>query len=200
MTTPRTTNGSLLGYARVSSADQNLELQRDALEAAGCARVFDDTASGARTERPGLDKALEYLRPGDTLVVWRLDRLGRSLGHLISLVAQLDEREIGFKSLQESIDTTTSGGKLVFQIFGALAEFERNVIRERTQAGLAAARARGRKGGRPRKLNAKKQELLYQLYDSREHTITEICDMVGISRGTLYEYLRRRPSASSASQ
>lgn len=199
MTTPRTANGSLIGYARVSSADQNLELQRDALEAASCARIFEDTASGARTERPGLDKALEYLRPGDTLVVWRLDRLGRSLAHLISMVAQLEEREIGFKSLQESIDTTTSGGKLVFQIFGALAEFERNVIRERTQAGLAAARARGRKGGRPRKLTPKKQELLYDLYDSREHTITEICHMVGISRGTVYEYLRRRPVAPTAS-
>jgi DNA invertase Pin-like site-specific DNA recombinase len=199
MTTPRTTNGSLVGYARVSSADQNLELQRDALEVAGCARIYEDTASGARTERPGLDKALEYLRPGDTLVVWRLDRLGRSLGHLISMVAQLDEREIGFKSLQESIDTTTSGGKLVFQIFGALAEFERNVIRERTQAGLAAARARGRKGGRPRKLTPTKQDHLYQLYDSREHSITEICHLIGISRGTVYEYLRRRPEGWSPS-
>src|SRR5512146_3189384 len=140
----------LVGYARVSTADQTPALQRDALSAAGCGRLFTDTASGAKAERPGLDEALEFLRPGDTLVVWRLDRLGRSLRHLIETVSLLEQRGIGFRSLQESIDTTTSGGKLVFHVFGALAEFERDLIRERTSAGLLAARARGRKGGRPR--------------------------------------------------
>jgi DNA invertase Pin-like site-specific DNA recombinase len=181
-----------IGYARVSTHDQNLDLQRDALRAAGCEKVFEDQASGAKTARPGLDAALDALRSGDTLVVWRLDRLGRSLSHLIATVGELQERGVGFKSLQESIDTTSSTGNLVFQIFGAIAEFERNLIRERTQAGLAAARARGRKGGRPLKLNANKQELLYQLYDAREKSIREICELLGISKKTLYEYLKRR--------
>src|ERR671923_1265567 len=132
-----------IGYARVSTQDQTLNLQKDALEKIGCTKIFTDTASGAKAERKGLDEALEYLREGDTLVVWRLDRLGRSLKHLIETISQLDTRKIGFKSLTENIDTTTSGGKLIFHIFGALAEFERNLIRERTQAGLTAARARG---------------------------------------------------------
>ena len=131
----------LVGYARVSTADQTLGLQRDALTAAGCERLFTDTASGSRADRPGLDEALEFLRPGDTLVVWRLDRLGRSLRHLLDTLTVLQARNIGFRSLQEQIDTTTSGGKLVFHVFGALAEFERDLIRERTQAGLEAARA-----------------------------------------------------------
>lgn len=196
MTQTTTSNGNLVGYARVSSAEQNLDLQHDALEAAGCAKVFQDKASGTKEARPGLEEALAYLRPGDTFVVWRLDRLGRSLKHLIEVVTELQEREIGFRSLQESIDTTTSGGKLIFQIFGALAEFEHNLIRERTKAGLAAARARGRKGGRPRKLTAKNEELLYRLYDSQDHTIAEICTMVGISRSGLYEYLNRRKAAA----
>src|SRR5690348_6581068 len=139
-----------VGYARVSTGEQTLDLQLDALAAAGCDRVFQDTASGAKAERPGLARALDFLRPGDTLVVWRLDRLGRSLQHLIQTLTALDQRGVGFKSLTESIDTTTPGGKLVFHIFGALAEFERDLIRERTQAGLAAARARGRTGGHPR--------------------------------------------------
>lgn len=128
----------------------------------------------------------------DVIVVWRLDRLGRSLKHLIETVGKLEERGIGFQSLQESIDTTTSGGKLVFYIFGALAEFERNLIRERTQAGLAAARARGRVGGRPRKLDETQTELLYKFYDEQEHKVKEICKMLGISKPTLYEYLKRR--------
>lgn len=199
MTNPTITNGALVGYARVSSTEQNLDLQRDALSAAGCERIFEDKASGAKTERPGLDAALDYVRAGDTLVVWRLDRLGRSLPHLITTAGHLEERGIGFKSLQEAIDTTTSGGKLIFQIFGALAEFERNVIRERTQAGLAAARARGRKGGRPRKLTAKKQELLYHLYDGRQHPVADICSMLGISRSAAYGYLRSRPSPPTPS-
>src|ERR671937_2705065 len=140
----------LVGYARVSTNEQTLDLQKDALEKVDCTKIFTDTASGAKAERKGLEEALEYVREGDTLVVWRLDRLGRSLKHLIETISQLDTRKIGFKSLTENIDTTTSGGKLIFHIFGALAEFERNLIRERTQAGLIAARIRGKHGGRPR--------------------------------------------------
>ena len=145
----------LIGYARVSTHDQTLALQQDALTKAGCNKIFTDKASGAKTERKGLDEALNYVRKGDTLVVWRLDRLGRSLPHLITTMTALEERGIGFKSLTENIDTTTSGGKLIFHIFGALAEFERNLIRERTQAGLTAARARGKKaaGQKPLPVN-----------------------------------------------
>ena len=146
----------LIGYARVSTQEQTLNLQKDALAKAGCTKIFTDTASGAKTERIGLEEALNYVRKGDTLVVWRLDRLGRSLPHLITTMTDLEERGIGFKSLTENIDTTTSGGKLIFHIFGALAEFERNLIRERTTAGLLAARARGRKGGRPKVMTVQK--------------------------------------------
>src|SRR5947209_5751862 len=141
----------LIGYARVSTTDQTLDLQRDALENIGCSKIFTDTISGAKAERPGLTDALAYVRAGDTLVVWRLDRLGRSLKHLIDTITDLNNRKIGFKSIQENIDTSTSGGKLIFHMFGALAEFERDIIRERTNAGLQAARTRGRKGGRDRK-------------------------------------------------
>src|SRR3954466_5775041 len=141
----------LIGYARVSTADQTLALQQDALKGAGCDQIFTDTASGSATERTGLEQAISHLREGDTLVVWRLDRLGRSLRHLIDTITALDARGIGFRSITVNIDTTTSGGKLVFHIFGALAEFERDIIRERTQAGLQAARARGRRGGRPKR-------------------------------------------------
>ena len=147
----------LVGYARVSTDEQDDALQVDALEQAGCERIYRDKASGATAQRPSLQEALDYVREGDTLVVWRLDRLGRSLKHLIETIGALEERGVGFRSLQEAIDTTTSGGRLIFHIFGALAEFERNLIRERTRAGLAAARARGRKGGRPRALDEKKQ-------------------------------------------
>src|SRR5438874_6412362 len=140
----------LIGYARVSTQDQTLNLQKDALEKIGCTKIFTDVISGATEERRGLQEALEYVREGDTLVVWRLDRLGRSLKHLIETINKLNNRKIGFKSITENIDTTTSGGKLIFHIFGALAEFERDIIRERTNAGLQAARARGRRGGRPR--------------------------------------------------
>jgi len=152
-----TRRGMDVGYARVSTGEQTLDLQRDALAAAGVGKVFTETASGTKADRPVLEAALAYLRPGDTLVVWRLDRLGRSLRHLIESVALLAERRIGFKSLTEQIDTTTSGGKLVFHVFGALAEFERDLIRERTHAGLAAARARGRTGGRPKALTDPKK-------------------------------------------
>src|ERR671919_2610249 len=144
-----------IGYARVSTQDQTLNLQKDALKNIGCTKIFTDTASGTKAEREGLEEALEYVREGDTLVVWRLDRLGRSLKHLIETITELNNRKIGFKSVQESIDTTTSGGKLVFHIFGALAEFEREIIRERTKAGLTAARSRGKVGGRPKALTPK---------------------------------------------
>lgn len=141
-------NVALIGYARVSTPDQKLSLQHDALERAECDRVFDDQASGAKTDRPGLAEALAYLRAGDTLVVWKLDRLGRSMSHLIDKIGELASRGIGFRSLTENIDTTTPGGMLVFNIFGSLAQFERDLICERTQAGLRAARERGSKGGR----------------------------------------------------
>ncbi|HEX9504228.1 MAG TPA: recombinase family protein [Patescibacteria group bacterium] len=186
----------LIGYARVSTLEQDIALQVDALKKSDCDNIFDDTASGATTQRPGLTEALSYVRKGDTLVVWRLDRLGRSLRHLIDVIADLEKRGIGFRSLQESIDTTTSGGRLIFQIFGALAEFERNLIRERTQAGLTAARVRGRKGGRPKALDTKKTELAYQLYDAKKHTIKEICQMLGISKPSLYAYLEQRTNTT----
>lgn len=178
-----------IGYARVSTDDQHLDLQRDALRQSGCDNVYEDQVSGAQAVRPGLTMALEVVRAGDTLVVWRLDRLGRSLRDLIDLVERLDARGIGLKSLCENIDTASSGGKLVFHVFGALAEFERNLIRERTQAGLSAARARGRRGGRPKALDASKRELALRLYQEREHSIDEICRMMGISKTTLYNYL-----------
>jgi len=184
----------LVGYARVSTFDQNLDLQKDALSTAGCEKVFLDQVSGVASERPGMEKAFEYLREGDTLVVWRLDRLGRSLKHLIEMIGHLDERKIGFKSLQESIDTTTSGGKLVFHIFGALAEFERNLISERTTAGLSAARARGRLGGRPRALDEQKIKVALKLYEDRQHTVQEICKIMGISKPTFYNYVHRSPA------
>jgi DNA invertase Pin-like site-specific DNA recombinase len=179
----------LIGYARVSTDDQNLDLQRDALEKLGCEKIYTDQQSGASTERLGLAGVLETARRGDTLVVWRLDRLGRSLKQLIYLVEKLDQRGIGLRSVQENIDTTTSGGRLVFHLFGALAEFERNVIRERTQAGLAAARARGRQGGRPKRLSPHQRELLLRLHQERRHSIAEICQILGISKSTLYNYL-----------
>lgn len=179
----------LIGYARVSTDDQNLDLQKDALTRAGCERIWEDHQSGAKAERPGLRAALDYAREGDTLVVWRLDRLSRSLKDLIELVTQLEACAIGLKSLQESLDTSSSSGKLIFHIFGALAEFERNLIRERTQAGLQAARARGRKGGRPKALDADKRVLAVQLYQEKKHTVKRICQMMGISKPTLYEYI-----------
>jgi len=181
----------LIGYARVSTNDQNLDLQKDALEKAGCEKIFVDTVSGTVAERPGLEKIKEVCRKGDTLIVWRLDRLGRSLKDLIEWVNYLEDREIGLKSLQESIDTTTITGKLVFHIFGALSEFERNLIRERTQAGLAAARARGRLGGRPKALDENKRKVVVDLYNKKELQVQEICDMMNISKPTLYSYVKQ---------
>jgi DNA invertase Pin-like site-specific DNA recombinase len=180
----------LIGYARVSTADQTLDLQKDALQQAGCSRIFTGTASGAKAERTGLDEALNYVRLGDTMVVWRLDRLGRSLNRLIETITGLNNRHIGFKSITENIDTTTSGGKLIFHIFGALAEFERDIIRERTQAGLTAARARGRRGGRPKALTGKKAAIAKELYENKNNTIDEICKTLNISRATLYRYVK----------
>jgi DNA invertase Pin-like site-specific DNA recombinase len=189
----------LIGYARVSTHDQTLHLQRDALQKAGCTRIFTDTASGAKTERTGLAEALNYVRKGDTLVVWRLDRLGRSLPHLITTMTTIEERGIGFKSLTENIDTTTSGGKLIFHIFGALAEFERDIIRERTTAGLSAARARGRRGGRPRGLTHRQRSIAQALYSDKEHSIAEICRTLKISRATLYRYIKTRAGITGRS-
>ena len=180
----------LIGYARVSTHDQNLDLQKDALKSAGCEKIFVDEISGKAIARSGLENALEALREGDALVVWRLDRLGRSLRDLIELVREFEQRKVGFRSLQESMDTASSGGKLIFHVFGALAEFERNLIRERTQAGLSAARARGRKGGRPKTLSEKKRALAVQLYRERKQPIDEICQMMGITKPTLYRYVR----------
>lgn len=180
-----------IGYARVSTDDQSLDLQRDALRQAGCERIFSDVASGATDERKGLAEALAFARPGDTLVVWKLDRLGRSLPHLVQTVNDLNTRGIGFCSTRESVDTSTSGGKLVFHLFAALAEFERDVIRERTQAGLTAARARGRKGGRPARLDEKKLALARRLMADRDTNVAEICRTLNVSRSTLYRALAR---------
>ena len=182
-----------IGYARVSTGEQTLDLQLDALRKADCGKLFTETASGAKADRPVLADVLTYLRAGDTLVVWRLDRLGRSLGHLIATLTDLANRGVGFKSLTEQIDTTTPGGKLIFHVFGALAEFERDLTRERTHAGLAAARARGRIGGRPKKLADPKQVALAQaLYDGETTDVATICRTLGISRATLYRYLTPR--------
>jgi len=220
-----------VGYARVSTNDQTLDLQKDALNKAGCERVFTDTASGAKSDRPGLAETLQFMRVGDTLVVWRLDRLGRSLQHLIETVTVLGQRRVGFKSLTENIDTSTGGGKLVFHMFGALeliskprgcapkrlflrhkvrfgdrfrdrflAEFERDLIRERTQAGLLAARARGHIGGRPKSTalnDPKKVTIAQALYDDTRNTIEDICHTLHVSRSTLYRYLTMKSRLST---
>ena len=183
------TMGSLLGYARVSTGDQDLALQLDALHAAGCERVFSDTASGALGERPELARVLDHLRAGDTLVVWRLDRLGRSLRHLVDVVGNLAERQVGFHSLHDAIDTTSSSGRFVFHIFAALAELERELIRERTHAGLAAARARGRHGGRPTVMTPTKTKVAREMYASGDHTVSAIAQTLGVGRATIYRHL-----------
>lgn len=180
-----------IGYARVSTENQSLDLQVDNLKKAGCEKIFSDVASGAKSERPGLKEALNYVRKGDVLVVWKLDRLGRSIKHLIEVVNDLKEKEIGFKSLQESIDTTTPGGKLIFHIFASLAEFEREIIRERTKAGLAAARARGKLGGRPKSLNDSEVKMLVKLHNDPTVKIDDICNQFNISRPTMYRYIRQ---------
>lgn len=178
----------LIGYARCSTDGQKLDLQTDALNRAGCEKIFTDTASGAKADRIGLTEAISYARSGDTLIVWKLDRMGRSLQHLIETVKHLEAKGIGFCSVQEAIDTTTPAGKLFFHMIGALAEFERDLIRERTQAGLASARARGRLGGRPKKLDDKKKEMARSLYAAKS-SVKDICGTLGISKATLYRYL-----------
>jgi len=184
-----------LGYARVSTHEQTLDLQLDALKGAGCDQVSTDTISGMKDARPGLDKVLAYARAGDTIVVWKLDRLGRSLKHLIEVVEDLQRRGVGFRTLTEHLDTTTPGGKLIFHIFGALAEFERNLIRERTLAGLTAARARGRKGGRkPIISDDRRLQLVKQLAADKANSVPFICKTLGISRSTFYRYLKDRAS------
>ncbi len=181
---------ALIGYARVSRNEQNLELQVDTLREKGCTKLFTDKITGTTFERKELTAALAFLRNGDVLVVWKLDRLGRSLKHLIETVTKLQERNVGFISLTESIDTTTPGGKLIFHIMGALAEFERDLIRERTHAGLDAARARGRKGGRPKTIDtSSKVALAQKLYADKTHEIRDICKDLHISRATLYRYV-----------
>ena len=180
----------LIGYARVSTGDQSLTLQIDALEEAGCERVFQDQVSGIANTRPNLNQAINFARPGDTLVVWRLDRLSRSLRDLIETVTLLESRGVQLKSLHESIDTASSSGKLIFHLFGALAEFERNLIKERTLAGLQAARARGRKGGRPPSLDVKKRKLAVKLYNDKNYSVNQVCQVMGISKPTLYKYVK----------
>ena len=186
----------LIGYARVSTREQNLDLQRDALQKAGCEKIFVDEISGTKVARPGLGEAMSVLGEGDTLVVWRLDRLGRSLQNLIELVGQLDAIKVGFRSLQEAMDTSSSGGKLVFHFFGALAEFERDLIRERTYAGLVAARARGRTGGRPKKLDEQQRQIAIRLYKERT-PIADILKTVRICKSTLYSYIRAEALGSA---
>src|ERR671914_917920 len=184
---------ALIGYTRVSTTEQHLHLQQDALEQAGCLKIYTDTMSGAKSERKGLREALDFIRDGDTLVVWRLDRLGRSLKDLIERITELHSRKIGFKSLTEQIDTTTSGGKLIFHIFGALAEFERDIIKERTNAGLTAARARGRQGGRPRSslCDDRKLQMARQMYEKKTIPVRDICKALRIPRSTFYKYIRK---------
>lgn len=184
------TPGLSLGYARVSTTQQDEALQLDALQAAGVERIFLDRASGARESRPALDDLLDHLRPGDTVVIWRLDRLGRSLRHLIDLVADFEQRGVGLHSLTESIDTSTPGGKLVFHVFAALAEFERDLIRERTHAGLAAARARGRVGGRPTVWTPDRAAAARSMLDAGTHDVSTIARALGVSRASVYR-LRR---------
>lgn len=177
------------GYARVSTADQNLEQQISELNAAGCAEVFTDIASGAKSDRPGLSKLQSKLRDGDILIVCKLDRLGRSMSDLIESVEDLKNKGVGFKSLKDPIDTTTPSGRMIFGVFASLAEFELDPIRERTNAGLKAARARGRLGGRKPCLNSSQIKSMLTLYNSNEYSVAEICRQVNISRKTFYNYL-----------
>jgi len=185
----------LLGYARISTKDQNLDLQFDALKKANCELIFQDIISGTKADRPQLNKMLEHARKGDVIVVWKLDRLGRSLKHLVELISMFIDKGIGFKSLQDNIDTTTAQGRLIFNIFACLAEFERDLISERTKAGLQATRSRGKMGGRPKGLSnqAKLTAMACEtLYKERKLSINEICKQLNISKGTFYSYLKSR--------
>lgn len=177
-----------IGYARISTQDQNLALQEDALLNAGCEKIFTDKISGATRERPGLTQALDFLRENDTLVIWKLDRLARSLKDLLALVAELEKKSIHLLSLTENIDTSSLNGRLVFHIFGALSEFERGLIKERTKAGLTAARARGRFGGRARLISPSQEEKLQLLIRDPKFSPKELQEMFGVSKATLYRY------------
>jgi DNA invertase Pin-like site-specific DNA recombinase len=180
-----------IGYARVSTDDQTLDLQRDALKRAKCRQVYEEQPAGKNTERPQLEACLQSLREGDTLVVWRLDRLGRNLADLVGLIAQFEQRKINFESLTEKIETVSPAGRLIFHVFAALAEFERNLIRERTVAGLKAARARGRNGGRPAKLSAKEIKTIRALLKTADIPVAEIAARFGVARSTLYRTVKR---------
>jgi len=186
--------GKRIGYARVSTDDQKLDLQRDALTKAGCEIIYEECRSGRNTERPELEQCLKALREGDTLVVWRLDRLGRSLSDLVQIIGRLEQRHISFESITEKIETGSATGKLIFHVFAALSEFERNLIRERTAAGLKAARARGRNGGRPRALSEKQVREIRLLLSDPETRVQDVAQRYRVSRTTIYKYL----SASAA--
>ena len=189
---------ALVGYARVSTAEQDTALQTDALRKAGCGRIFEDTVSGAKAERPGLASALAYLRDGDVLMVWRLDRLGRSLAHLIEVIGALETRGIGFRSLTEAIDTTTPGGRLIFHVFGALGQFERDLIRERTKAGLVAAAARGRRGGRKPVINSEKLQRARN-HISKGLSVREAAARLKVGKTALYTALQTQTGQYDAS-
>lgn len=183
----------LVGYARVSTKDQNLDMQLDALRKAGCSRIFQDVASGAIDSRDGLREALNAMTPGATLVVYKLDRAARSLRHLIEIVSSLGAKGMGFKSITESIDTTSAAGRFSLHVFAALGEFERELIISRTNSGLAAARARGRIGGRPNKLTPQQETVAQQLFEAREMSVEEIAKTLSVSRGTIYRSVNKRP-------
>lgn len=181
--------GKQIGYIRISRSNQNLELQEDNLKRAGCYQIFKDVASGKNSDRPGLSECLDYIRENDTLVVWKSDRLGRSTVDLLNIVDNLRKRNIGFKSLTEDLfDTTSSNGRLVFGMFALLAEHERDRIRERTMAGLASARARGRKGGRPKALTGEKKALAFEALQNRNQTVKQIAKAIGVGEATIYRY------------
>lgn len=190
----------LVGYARVSTAEQSLDLQRDALTSAGCETIYTDVASGARDDRPGLGEALKALRKGDVFVVWKLDRVGRSLPHLVQLVTELQNKDVGFRVLTDNIDTTTATGRLVFHLFAALAEFERSLIVERTRAGLDAARARGRQGGRPPKMTPAKIRMAMTLMADPRNVAQDIAAHLDISTATLYRYVDGKGAPTSAAR
>jgi DNA invertase Pin-like site-specific DNA recombinase len=183
-----------IGYARVSTDDQNMSLQLDALQAAGCEKIFTDHLSGATTKRPGLDAALAALQPGDVLTVWRLDRLGRTMRHLVNTVTDFAERGIGFQSITEAMDTTTAGGELLFHVMGALAQFERRLNAERSRAGIEAARRRGKHLGRPANLTPDKISHARQMIDSGEQSVSGMAKIVGVHRVTLHKALKKAAS------
>jgi DNA invertase Pin-like site-specific DNA recombinase len=192
MAIPSATSGALVGYARVSTHEQHLDAQISELADLGCIKVFQEKASGARADRPELEAALHYLRAGDVLCVWRLDRLGRSLNHLVCTISELETQGVGLRSIHENIDTTTSTGKLVFHIFAALAEFERDLIIDRTRAGLAAAKERGATPGRKRLLSANQVDAIHQLHNEGKQ-VRALAEMFGVSRPTVYRALAVAP-------